>query len=146
MKNILHCCYDKAHSGMWTNPPSHLDWHQCACTEQRQDTQAQLFQMGISISYDSIMEIEYWITTSKCECFIEDVLVISRYLKKGLNTIGTMDNLDHNPSSTTSQLNQFPNLAFLVCLLRVKLIWTNHLLRNHSGIEIHFLPDNTARE
>lgn len=62
----------------------------------------QLYQMGISISYDRIMEIEDWIATSTCERFIEDGVVTPACLRKGLFTVGALDNLDHNPSSTTS--------------------------------------------
>ncbi|KAK3889182.1 hypothetical protein Pcinc_006754 [Petrolisthes cinctipes] len=63
----------------------------------------QLFHMGICISYDRVMEIEDWIATSSCERFREDGVVAPACLRKGLFTVGALDNLDHNPSSTTSQ-------------------------------------------
>ena len=62
----------------------------------------QLYQMGISISYDRIMEIEDWIATSACERFAEDGVVSPACLRKRLFTVGALDNLDHNPTSTTS--------------------------------------------
>ena len=49
------------------------------------------------------MEIEDWIATSTCERFREDGVVSPACLRKGLFTVGSLDNLDHNPSSTTSQ-------------------------------------------
>ena len=58
--------------------------------------------MGLSISYDRVMELEDWLATSVCEPFEEDVVVYPACLKKGLITVGALDNLDHNPSSTTS--------------------------------------------
>ena len=61
----------------------------------------QLYQMGLSISYDRVMELEDWLATSVCEPFEEDVVVYPACLKKGLFTVGALDNLDHNPSSTT---------------------------------------------
>ena len=59
--------------------------------------------MGIYISYDRVMEIEDWIATSTCERFKEDGVVSPACLRKGLFTVGALDILDHNPSSTTSQ-------------------------------------------
>ena len=66
----------------------------------------QLNQMGISISYDRVLELEEWIATAVCEQFEEDGVVAPACLRKGLFTVGALDNLDHNPSSTTS-LNSF---------------------------------------
>ena len=62
----------------------------------------QLYRMGLSISYDRIMQIEDWIATSACERFEDDGAVVPSSLSKGLFTVGALDNLDHNPSSTTS--------------------------------------------
>ena len=58
--------------------------------------------MGLSISYDRIRQIEDWIATSACERFEDDGVVVPSCLSKGLFTVGAIDNLDHNPSSTTS--------------------------------------------
>ena len=63
----------------------------------------QLYHMGISISYDRVLELEDWIATTVCEQFELDGIVSPACLRKGLFTIGAMDNLDHNPTSTTSQ-------------------------------------------
>ena len=62
----------------------------------------QLYQMGLSISYDRVMELEDWLATSVCESFEEDGVVFPASLRKGLFTVGALDNLDHNPTSTTS--------------------------------------------
>ncbi len=63
----------------------------------------QLYRMGICISYDRVMEIEDWIATSTCERFKEDGVVSLACLRKCFFTAGALDNLDHNPSSTTYQ-------------------------------------------
>ncbi len=63
----------------------------------------QLYRMGICIAYDRVMEIEEWIATSTSERFIEDGVVSPACLRKGLFTVGALDNLDHNSSATTSQ-------------------------------------------
>ena len=61
-----------------------------------------LFQMGLSISYNRVIELEEWIATSVCERFKEDGVVVPANLRKGLFTVGALDNIDHNPSSTTA--------------------------------------------
>ncbi len=66
----------------------------------------QFHQLGISISYDRVLELEEWISTAICERFEEDRVVAPACLRKGLFTVGALDNLDHNPSSTTS-MNSF---------------------------------------
>jgi len=63
----------------------------------------QLYQLGICVSYERIMEIEDWIATSVSERFEEDGFVAPAGLRKGIFSVGALDNIDHNPSSTTSQ-------------------------------------------
>ena len=48
------------------------------------------------------MELEEWIATSACERFEENGIVVTAFLWKRLLTVGTLDNMDHNPSSTTA--------------------------------------------
>ena len=60
-----------------------------------------MYQLGISVSYDRIMQIKDWIVTSLCQRFREDGCVSPACLRKGIFSVGVLDNLDHNPSSTT---------------------------------------------
>ena len=53
------------------------------------------------MSYDRLMEIEDWLATAVAKRFEEDGFVSPVCLKKGLFSVGALDNLDHNPSSTT---------------------------------------------
>ena len=62
----------------------------------------QFYHMGISISYDRVLGLEDRIATSLCEQYEEDGVVSPVCLKKGLFTVGAIDNLDYNPYSTTS--------------------------------------------
>lgn len=55
------------------------------------------------MSYDRILEFENQITTSLCNSPNEIGLVCLHQLHHGLFTVGALDNLDHNPSSTTSK-------------------------------------------
>ena len=63
---------------------------------------AKLYQMGISVSYQRIVELEDMLATSVSERFEMDGCVAPACLKKGIFTIGALDNIDHNPTSTTA--------------------------------------------
>ena len=55
------------------------------------------------MSYDRILQLENQLTTSVCEVTKERGLVCPMSSHTGLFTIGALDNLDHNPSSTTAK-------------------------------------------
>jgi hypothetical protein len=61
-----------------------------------------LYQLGLSVSYDRIMEIEDLLARSVTERYAEEGCIAPISLKKGLFSVGALDNLDHNPSSTTA--------------------------------------------
>lgn len=62
-----------------------------------------LHQMGLSISYDRVMAIEDSLASAACKQYEEEGVVCPSALSKGLFTVAALDNLDHNPSSTTAQ-------------------------------------------
>lgn len=88
-------------------PPLHiyigLNIHQA--TRSRKLIQ-QFFQLGISISYDRVLEIEDDIASGVIAQFEEEGVVAPICQRKGLFTVGALDNIDHNPSSTTA-MNAF---------------------------------------
>ena len=59
--------------------------------------------MGLSVSYDRILQLENQLATSVCEFTKEIGLVCPIQLHHGLFIVGALDNLDHNPSSTTAK-------------------------------------------
>lgn len=61
-----------------------------------------LYQLGMSVSYQRIVELEDMIAGSVSERFIDEGIVAPACLRKGVFTVGALDNLDHNPSSTTA--------------------------------------------
>ena len=61
-----------------------------------------MYQLGLSVSYDRMMEIEDWLATAVTERHREDGCVSPPSLRKGLFSVGALDNLDHNPTSTTA--------------------------------------------
>ena len=50
-----------------------------------------------------MLDLEDKTATSVCERFVEDGVVSSACLRKGIHTTSALDNLDHNPTSITFQ-------------------------------------------
>ena len=63
---------------------------------------SELYQLGISISYKRLLELQDQIASNLCQKSNQIGLVCPSQLRHGLFTVGALDNLDHNPSSTTS--------------------------------------------
>ena len=57
---------------------------------------------GLSISYDRVLEISAELGDAVVAGYIRDGVVCPPELRRGLFTTSAMDNIDHNPSSTTS--------------------------------------------
>ena len=64
-----------------------------------------MYHLGQSVSYQRILELEESLATSISERFEKDGCVAPACLRKGIFTIGALDNLDYNPSSTTATLS-----------------------------------------
>ena len=62
-----------------------------------------MYHLGLSVSYDRILEVENQIATSLCNSTDEICLVRPHQLRHGLFIVGVLDNLDHNPSNATSK-------------------------------------------
>ena len=62
-----------------------------------------LHQYGICISYDRVLEISSQMVEALVERYLEEVLTCSSVLRMGLLTTAAIDNIDHNPSSTTAK-------------------------------------------
>ncbi len=82
----------------------------------------QYHMLGISASYARVTQLESDIASSLCKQFESDGVVCPSNLRKGLFTVGVVDNLDHNTSSTTAQSSfhdtgisiiQFPTSDFI---------------------------------
>ncbi len=61
------------------------------------------FRAILSVCYDRILQLEKQIASSLCEHANETGVVCPSQLRHGLFTVGALDNLDHNPSSTTAK-------------------------------------------
>ena len=80
----------------------------------------QLFDLGLGVSYDRVVEVENQLATAVCENIEKNGVVCPAQLRKGLFTVSALDNIDHNPSSTTAKgsfhgtgisLFQFPSMS-----------------------------------
>ena len=62
-----------------------------------------LYNLGLSISYDKVLSISTDVGNAVSALFEEEWLVRPPNLCKDLFTTAGVDNLDHDPSSTTAQ-------------------------------------------
>ena len=62
-----------------------------------------LYRLGLSISYDRVMQISADLGNSVCSFYEREKVVCPLKLKQDLFTTGCVDNIDHNPSSRTAK-------------------------------------------
>ena len=79
-----------------------------------------LYELGMSVSYERTLELEDRLTTALCKRFVSEDAVCPSQMRKGIFTVGALDNIDHNLSSITAQgsfhgtsisLFQFPTIT-----------------------------------
>lgn len=62
-----------------------------------------MYTLGLSVSYSRVLEISSELARKACLQFEKDGAVCPMKLRFGLFTTAAVDNLDHNPSSTTAK-------------------------------------------
>ena len=60
-------------------------------------------KLGLSISYSRVLEMDKLISLNQCEQFKNENIVCPSILRRNILTIGALDNIDHNPSSTMAK-------------------------------------------
>ena len=70
---------------------------------RKRDLVDTLYHLGLSISYDRVLSISTDLETNICRFFQKEGTVCPLKLKSGLFTTGAVDNIDHNPSSTSAK-------------------------------------------
>ena len=70
---------------------------------RKRDLVDTLFEHGLSVSYNRVIQISTDLANNVIQQFETDGAVCPTALREGLFTTGNLDNLDHNPSSTTSK-------------------------------------------
>ena len=63
------------------------------------------FELGFSISYSRVTQLEQKLASSLCEQYAKDQAVIPASLKDSSFTVCAVDNIDHNLSSTTATIS-----------------------------------------
>jgi len=86
-----------------------------------------LFERGLSVSYDRVLQLSTDIANAVIYQYEDDDVVCPTILKEGLFTTGNLDNLDHNPTSTSAQ-SAFHGTA---------LSMTQHVTDENAGLERH---------
>lgn len=61
-----------------------------------------LHDLGLGIGYDRLLTISADVASSVCHQFEETAVVVPTKMLKGVFTTAALDNIDHNPSSTTA--------------------------------------------
>lgn len=61
-----------------------------------------LYENGISISYDRVLQISAQLGEAVVTQYVEDGVVCPPSLRKGLFTTSAVDNIDHNRTATTA--------------------------------------------
>jgi hypothetical protein len=62
-----------------------------------------LFQKGLSVSYDRVLQLSTDMANDVLDTFEDEGVVCPTILRSNLFTTGNLDNIDHNPTSTSSQ-------------------------------------------
>ena len=57
----------------------------------------ELHELGFSISYDRVLQLESKLATAVCDDIDKKGIVCPTQLRKGLFSVGALDNLDHTP-------------------------------------------------
>ena len=62
-----------------------------------------LFELGVSVSYDRVLEISTMLGNRICNLYNSQGVVCPPQLRRGVFTTAAVDNIDHNPSSTSAR-------------------------------------------
>ncbi|CAG2256073.1 unnamed protein product [Mytilus edulis] len=73
------------------------------CQTRKRGLIDKLYKLGLSVSYDRILSVSASLTNTLCKQYQEDGYVCPPSLRLGLFTTAAVDNIDHNPSSTTAK-------------------------------------------
>lgn len=113
---------------------------ECPHTHQKQN---KLDKLGLSISYQRVLQIENSLSMPACELFENEGVVCSSNIRQGLFAVAAIDNIDHNPSSTTAQgsfhgtginVIQFPKVHVLGSCRQSN-------FKHHTSTREQFFPD-----
>ena len=95
---------DKSRHSQQSEPPLPLYLGMKVHTQTRSKSLITVMnELGLSVSYFCILQLENQLASAVCKRAQEDGLVCPTHLRHGLFTVGALDNLDYNPSSTSAE-------------------------------------------
>ena len=89
-----------------------------------------LFQHGLCVSYDRILEVSTDEANRVIEIYKHDGVVCPTKLRSGIFTTGNLDNIDHNPSSASAQSSFHGTLSLTQHVSHDK----SGSIRNHENV------------
>jgi len=69
---------------------------------RKRDLVDKLFHLGLCVSYDRLLQLSAGLANRTCDSFDVAAGLCPPYLQNGLFTTAAVDNIDHNPRSTTA--------------------------------------------
>ncbi|CAC5355832.1 unnamed protein product [Mytilus coruscus] len=73
------------------------------CKTRKRDLVDTFFKLGLSVSYDRVLEISTSMANDACRRYIQEGIVCPTNLLQNVFTSSAVDNIDHNPSSISSK-------------------------------------------
>ncbi|XP_046544723.1 uncharacterized protein LOC124254923 [Haliotis rubra] len=62
-----------------------------------------LYELGLSVSYERVLDVGDALTSAVCQRYTSQNMVCPPQVRKDIFTVGALDNIDHNPSSSTAE-------------------------------------------
>ncbi|VDH96881.1 Hypothetical predicted protein [Mytilus galloprovincialis] len=73
------------------------------CKTRKRDLVDTFFKLGLSVSYDRVLEISTSMANDACRRYVQEGIVCPTNLLQNVFTSSAVDNIDHNPSSISSK-------------------------------------------
>ena len=121
--------------GKKTPLPIYLGLMIHAMTRKR-DIIDKLHRLGLSISYDHVLQLSTDLANAVCQQYEDDNIVCTPGLRKNVFNTSAVDKIDHNPSLTTALARD----AFHGTAISL----TNHISDSCSGVERNAIHINTS--
>jgi len=97
------------------------------------------------MSYDRLIEIEDWLATAIAKRFEEDGFVSPVCLKKGLFSVGALDNLDHSCPSSTTATSSFHGTRYSSSSFLQRVVLVRDVSQSQYLLLVqHSIPDSYA--
>ncbi|VDI24249.1 Hypothetical predicted protein [Mytilus galloprovincialis] len=73
------------------------------CKTRKRDLVDTFFKLGLSVSYDQVLQIATFMVNDACRRYIKEGIVCPTILLQNIFTSSAVNNIDHNPTSISSK-------------------------------------------